>query len=139
MAMHLKERGLEDVLGQFAAVEVAVQEGEELAFVAVHERREGGRVVPADPHHELFVGRVEVGVAQIALVGRESRLQTAAGERRIPADLPDTSRWAPVGRLVVGGEWRPVDRFGVTLAGHGQWIDSVEYGLGLGLTWYGYR
>lgn len=85
------------------------------------------------------VGRVEVGVAQIALVERESRLQTAAGERRIPPDLPDTSRWAPVGRLVVGGEWRPVDRFGVTLTGHGQWIDGVEYGLGVGLTWYGYR
>ena len=85
------------------------------------------------------VGRVEVGVAQIALVERESRLQTAAGERRIPPDLPDTSRWAPVGRLVVGGEWRPMDRFGVTLTGHGQWIDGVEYGLGVGLTWYGYR
>jgi hypothetical protein len=85
------------------------------------------------------VGRVEVGVAQVALVDRESRLQTAAGERRIPPDLPDTSHWSPVGRVVVGGEWRPVDRFGVTLAGHGQWIEGVDYGLGLALTWYGYR
>jgi hypothetical protein len=50
VAMHLEKRGLEHVLGQLAAMQVAVQEGEEIPLAAVHEHREGGRiVVAADP------------------------------------------------------------------------------------------